>query len=108
MAAPTLKIDGARFIVTVDPERRIIRDGAILIEGQRIVQVGKATALQHVTADRVIDASCVDRITEPADLAPVLRRALSHRHPHFIELMTPYEECLPLMPPGQSFNEMIL
>ena len=52
----TLKIDGARFIVTVDPERRIIQDGSILIEGQRIVQVGKATALQHVTADRVIDA----------------------------------------------------
>jgi acetolactate synthase-1/2/3 large subunit len=54
------------------------------------------------------DADCVDRITEPADLAPVLRRALSHRHPHFIELVTPYEECLPLMPPGQSFNEMLL
>jgi 5-methylthioadenosine/S-adenosylhomocysteine deaminase len=52
----TLKIDGARFIVTVDPERRIIQDGSILIEGQRIVQVGKVTALQHVTADRVIDA----------------------------------------------------
>jgi acetolactate synthase-1/2/3 large subunit len=54
------------------------------------------------------DASCVDRVTEPADLAPVLRRALAHRHPHFIELVTPYEECLPLMPPGQSFDEMIL
>jgi len=57
MTAPTLKIDGARFIVTVDPERRIIRDGAIVVEGQRIVQVGKAAALQHVPADRVIDAS---------------------------------------------------
>lgn len=54
------------------------------------------------------DAECVDRVTEPADLYPVLRRALSHRHPHLIELVTPYEECLPLMPPGQSFNEMIL
>lgn len=54
------------------------------------------------------DASRVDRITAPADLSSVLRRALSHRHPHFIELMTPYEECLPLMPPGQSFEEMIL
>src|SRR5919109_4163052 len=52
----TLKIDGARFIVTVDPERRIIRDGSILIEDQRIVQVGKATALQHVSAERVVDA----------------------------------------------------
>src|SRR5215471_7639876 len=57
MPAPTLKIDGARFIVTVDPQRRMIRDGSILIEGQRIVQVGKAATLQHVTADRVIDAS---------------------------------------------------
>jgi len=54
------------------------------------------------------DASCVDRVTAPADLAAVLQHALAHRHPHFIELMTPYEECLPLMPPGQSFNEMIL
>lgn len=56
MVAPTLKIDGARFIITVDPERRIIHDGSILIEGQRIVQVGKADALRHLTADRVIDA----------------------------------------------------
>lgn len=54
---PSLKIDHARFVVTVDPTRRIIRDGAIVIDGQRIVQVGKAADLQHVTADRVIDAS---------------------------------------------------
>jgi acetolactate synthase-1/2/3 large subunit len=54
------------------------------------------------------DANCVDRVTEPADLVPVLRRALSHRHPHLIELVTPYEECLPLVPPGQSFNEIML
>ena len=52
----TLKIDGARFLVTVDPERRIIRDGSILIDGQRIVQVGKAAAMQQLTADQVIDA----------------------------------------------------
>jgi acetolactate synthase-1/2/3 large subunit len=54
------------------------------------------------------DAGCVDRVTDPADLGPVLQRALAHRRPHFIELITPYEECLPLMPPGQSFLEMIL
>ena len=52
----TLKIEGARFIITVDPERRIIRDGAILIDGQRITRVGKAAELQSVTADQVIDA----------------------------------------------------
>ncbi len=36
----TLKIEGARFVVTLDPQRRIISDGSILVEGQRIVQVG--------------------------------------------------------------------
>jgi acetolactate synthase-1/2/3 large subunit len=50
----------------------------------------------------------VDRVSDPEALVPVLQRALSHRHPHFVELVTPYEECLPLMPPGQSFREMII
>jgi acetolactate synthase-1/2/3 large subunit len=50
----------------------------------------------------------VDRVTAPAELQGVLARAVAHRRPHFIELVTPYEECLPLMPPGKSFNEMIL
>lgn len=53
----TLKIDGARFVITVDPERRIIRDGAILIDGQRITRVGKSAELRQVPADQVIDAS---------------------------------------------------
>jgi cytosine/adenosine deaminase-related metal-dependent hydrolase len=56
MAGPTLKIDGAKFIITMDPGRRIIRDGAILIEGPNIVQVGKASELAGAAADRVIDA----------------------------------------------------
>jgi 5-methylthioadenosine/S-adenosylhomocysteine deaminase len=57
MSEPTVKIDNARFIITVDPQRRIIQDGAMLIEGQRIVRVGKTAELQGVTADQVIDAS---------------------------------------------------
>jgi cytosine/adenosine deaminase-related metal-dependent hydrolase len=52
----TVKIAGARFIVTVDPERRIIQDGTIVIDGQRIRQIGKADELRDVTADEVIDA----------------------------------------------------
>jgi cytosine/adenosine deaminase-related metal-dependent hydrolase len=56
MANPTLKIDHARFILTLDPKRRIIRDGSIVIEGQRITQVGKAADLDAVAADQVIDA----------------------------------------------------
>ena len=53
----TLKIDNAKFVLTMDPERRIIRDGSILVDGQRIVQVDKATEMAGVTADRTIDAS---------------------------------------------------
>jgi cytosine/adenosine deaminase-related metal-dependent hydrolase len=56
MTNPSLKIDHARFILTMDPERRIIRDGSILIEGQRITHVGKAADLARVAADQVIDA----------------------------------------------------
>jgi len=57
MAETTLKIHSARFIMTLDPERRIIQDGSIIVEGQRIIQVGKATELESVKADRVIDGS---------------------------------------------------
>ena len=45
MAEPTLKIQGARYIMTLDPERRIIQDGSIIVEGKRILQVGKAAEL---------------------------------------------------------------
>jgi 5-methylthioadenosine/S-adenosylhomocysteine deaminase len=55
-AMPTLKIDHARYVVTVDPQRRIIQDGSVLIEDGRIRQVGKAAELTAAQADRVIDA----------------------------------------------------
>ena len=56
MTGQSIKIEGARFLVTVDPQRRIIRDGSILVEGSRITRVGKAADLADVSADRVIDA----------------------------------------------------
>ncbi len=56
MQAQTLKIEGARFLVTMDGSRRIIQDGSIVIEGQRIAQVGKTAELRGIAADRVIDA----------------------------------------------------
>ena len=52
----SLKIQGARYVVTLDPDRRIIRDGSVLIQDERIAQVGKAEELEAVPADRVIDA----------------------------------------------------
>ena len=56
MRAQTLKIEHARYVVTLDGERRIIQDGSILVEGQRIGRVGKAAELADAPADRVIDA----------------------------------------------------
>jgi cytosine/adenosine deaminase-related metal-dependent hydrolase len=57
MPGQSLKIQGARFLITVDAERRIIQDGTVIVEGQRITRVGKAADLAEVAADRVIDAS---------------------------------------------------
>jgi 5-methylthioadenosine/S-adenosylhomocysteine deaminase len=52
----TLKIEHARYVVTVDAQRRIIQDGSILVEGPWIRRVGKAAELRDVPADRTIDA----------------------------------------------------
>ena len=38
---PRLIINNIDYLVTVDPSRRIIRDGALVIQDDRIVAVGK-------------------------------------------------------------------
>ena len=53
----SIKITKAKFVVTMDSERRIIKDGALLIENDRIVKVGKPDASIDWDADQVIDAS---------------------------------------------------
>src|SRR5437016_4106371 len=55
MPQPSLKIDRARYVVSVDEQRRIIRDGSILVENGRISRVGRADELAATGADRVID-----------------------------------------------------
>ena len=57
MPEAIVKFEGARFIVTMDPQRRIIANGSVVVQGQRIVQVGKATELAGIQSDRVIDAT---------------------------------------------------
>ena len=56
MADASLKIENARYIITMDPQRRIISDGAVIVSGSRIAQVGKAAELAGVGAARVVDA----------------------------------------------------
>ena len=56
MARESLRIDNARYVVTLDRERRIIRDASILVEDGRISRLGKAGEMAGARADRVIDA----------------------------------------------------
>jgi cytosine/adenosine deaminase-related metal-dependent hydrolase len=56
MPSQSLRIDNARYVVTLDPRRRIVAGGSILVEDGRISRVGKAAELANVPADRVIDA----------------------------------------------------
>ena len=52
----TLKLENIRYLVTLDPGRRIITGAAILVEGNRITHVGKTADLSDASADRTIDA----------------------------------------------------
>ena len=72
----TVKIEGARFIITMDPERRIIRDGSLVIQGQNIIQVGKAEDLVDIQADRVIDAK--DMVVTPGFVNGHLHISYAH------------------------------
>jgi len=46
------------YVITVDASRRIIRDGAVVVEGDKIVEVGKTSDLKKkFTVDIEIDAA---------------------------------------------------
>lgn len=55
--AATLKIDGVRYIVTMDSERRIVADGSVVVTGNKISHVGKSADLSAVAVDQTIDGS---------------------------------------------------
>jgi len=52
---PRLVIANVDYLVTVDPQRRIIRDGALVIEGDLIAAVGKSADYPANPGDQVID-----------------------------------------------------
>ncbi len=52
---PRLIITNIDYLVTVDPSRRIIRDGALVIQDGRIVAVGKTAEVPSNPDDDVID-----------------------------------------------------
>ena len=52
---PRLVISNIDYVVTVDPTRRIIRDGTLIIERGRIAAVGRSSELPPQVDDDVID-----------------------------------------------------
>jgi cytosine/adenosine deaminase-related metal-dependent hydrolase len=88
---PSLKIDHARYILTVDRQRRIIEDGAILVEGGRIRRVGKAAELADTRADRVIDGRHL--VITPGFLNGHMH--ISYAHP--VRGIFPDEQASPLL-----------
>ena len=52
---PRLIIANIDYLVTVDPSRQIIRDGAIVIQDGRIAGVGKTAEFPSNPGDNVID-----------------------------------------------------
>src|SRR5436309_1163282 len=52
----SLKIEGAKFVITLDARRRVIEDATVIVQGQRITHIDKSDALRGQSADRSIDA----------------------------------------------------
>jgi 5-methylthioadenosine/S-adenosylhomocysteine deaminase len=67
----------AGVVVTMDPQRRLIRDGAVAVRGKRIVAVDKASAIdERYRAERVLGDS--DKVVLPGLID-------CHNHPvHFL------------------------
>ncbi|MFQ5886738.1 MAG: 8-oxoguanine deaminase [Anaerolineae bacterium] len=76
----TLLVRGAELLVTMDEKRREIREGSILIEGNRIVAVGPTSEVPQ-EADRVIYAR-----------GKMILPGLVNTHHHLYQTLT---RCLP-------------
>src|ERR1700678_585893 len=67
----------AGVVVTMDPQRRLISDGAVAISGERIVAVDKASAIN--------ERYCADRVIGDGDAVVLPGLIDCHNHPvHFL------------------------
>src|SRR6266542_3296097 len=91
MAHQSLKIDHILYLLTLDGERRIIQDGAVLVENGRISRVGKAKELADARADRVIDGRAM--VVTPGFFNGHMH--ISYAHP--VRGIFPDEQASPLV-----------
>ena len=70
------KIENAAFIITVDADRRIVKNGSLLIEDDRITQVAKSDDLRNAPSDQIIDAT--DMVITPGFLNGHMHISYAH------------------------------
>ena len=70
------KIENATFIITVDADRRIVKNGSLLIEDDRITQVAKSDDLRNTPSDQIIDAT--DMVITPGFLNGHMHISYAH------------------------------
>ena len=70
------KIENAAFIITVDADRRIVKNGSLLIEDDRITQVAKSDDLRDTASDQIIDAT--DMVITPGFLNGHMHISYAH------------------------------
>ena len=70
------KIENAAFIITVDADRRIVKNGSLLIEDDRITQVAKSDDLRDTPSDQIIDAT--DMVITPGFLNGHMHISYAH------------------------------
>ena len=103
----TTKIDNLAYAITMDAQRRIISDAAILIRGDSIAAVGKAADMRDTPADETIDAR--DFLAVPGFIGGHMHVSYAHAvrgifpddlGPDYLptvfalqSAMTPHEEC---------------
>ena len=70
------KIENAAFIITMDADRRIVKNGSLLIEDDRITQVAKSDDLRDTPSDQIIDAT--DMVITPGFLNGHMHISYAH------------------------------
>lgn len=80
-------IRGAEFVITVDRQRRVIRNGSIIIEGEKIIDVGNGQEIEQKYAGRVKPSNVLD--ASGCVISPGLINTHTHVYEHLSRGLIP-------------------